>query len=273
MEYKIVEGRVQTRALEYHIIDHCNLRCNQCCSYSPFLKSWLCKPDQFETDLLRVKNCVQPTFLKIVGGEPLLHPDLPQLLEIAHKVGIAPKISVTTNGHLLDRLPEDSWKSFQMLTVSVYPDPQLGNEKIRWINAKAKENNITVSWKIQDKFVNLNRETVATYEEAKETYQGCWIHHRCNSIKGGRFYSCTRPQYLQKLAVNSEVFLEDGVELAAYDDETLPLVVLKHLQSSEPIRACFVCKGGQSSLDTQRQLSPSEVKTEKNRLIELCKTI
>ena len=30
MEYGILEGKVQTRALEYHIADHCNLRCDHC---------------------------------------------------------------------------------------------------------------------------------------------------------------------------------------------------------------------------------------------------
>ncbi len=78
MEYKIVNGRVETRALEYHIVDHCNLRCDQCCSFSPMLKSWQVDPDQFEKDLLQVGKFVAPSFLKIVGGEPLLHPELPR---------------------------------------------------------------------------------------------------------------------------------------------------------------------------------------------------
>src|SRR4051812_37795747 len=83
MRYKITDGRVQTRALEYHIVDHCNLHCDQCCSFSPILPKWACDPETFRKDLLKIKTALAPQFLKIVGGEPLLHPRLVELLTIA----------------------------------------------------------------------------------------------------------------------------------------------------------------------------------------------
>src|SRR5689334_21031840 len=46
-EYRIVNGKVQTRALEYHVADHCNLHCDHCCSFSPILKKWLADPATF----------------------------------------------------------------------------------------------------------------------------------------------------------------------------------------------------------------------------------
>lgn len=273
MEYKIIDGKVQTRALEYHIIDHCNLRCDQCCSFSPMLKAWCVTPEQFEKDLKLVAQYVQPTFLKIVGGEPLLHPQLPELLQIARRVGIAPKVSVTTNGHLLKKLSEAAWESFEMLTVSIYPSPPLSKEHLKWVRTKAAQHNISVSWKTQDKFVNMNRAEKASDEVARATFNGCWIHHRCNSIKNSRFYSCTRPQYIQKFAPNASLFEEDGVDLHAHAPEELPLLIKAHLESTEPINSCYLCKGGQSNLSTQKQMSRQMIQDELHTLRGICSEI
>ncbi len=273
MDYKIVNGRVQTRALEYHIVDHCNLRCAQCCSFSPMLKFWQVDPDQFEKDLIQVGKVVEPSFLKIVGGEPLLHPELPRLLKIAKKTGISKKISVTTNGHLLTKLADEAWNEFEMLTVSIYPSPPLSKDLLKWIRQKATDHGISVSWKTQDKFVNLNRSEKATYEEAKKTFQGCWIHHRCNSVKDGRFYSCTRPQYIQRMAANPQTFKEDGIDLHAHNESALAILIKQHLESSEPINSCYLCKGGQSTLSTQQQMSPQEIKSQRETILNICSQI
>gem|GEM_PF-5044876 len=42
---------MQTRALEYHVTDTSNLRCDHRCSYSPILEKWCADPAQFEKDL------------------------------------------------------------------------------------------------------------------------------------------------------------------------------------------------------------------------------
>ena len=42
--YDVVDGRVRTRALEAHVIDHCNLKCAECCSLSPLLPPWFARP-------------------------------------------------------------------------------------------------------------------------------------------------------------------------------------------------------------------------------------
>ena len=98
MEYGIEDGRVRTRALEYHIADHCNLRCDHCCSFSPILKKWFADPDEFERDLSAVGRVVRPEFVKIVGGEPLLHPQLERLLIIAKSLAVGPRIQFRHGG-------------------------------------------------------------------------------------------------------------------------------------------------------------------------------
>lgn len=266
MDYKIINNRVQTRALEFHIVDHCNLRCDHCCSFSPLLKKWTVDLKQFEEDLINVKRVVEPQFLKIVGGEPLLHPELEELLVIAKRVNVSPNVSLTTNGFLLEKLSQKSWDLITMLTVSLYPEPALPKEILKYAATQAKKRNIKVSWKTQDKFTCLDRVERATYEDAKYTFQGCWIRHRCNSIKNGRFYCCTRPQYIQKFAQNGEEFLNDGILLADSNDAKLSIELKNHLEGSEPLNSCFICHGGHAPLDTHSQLTGKEISRKRERL-------
>jgi GTP 3',8-cyclase len=272
-QYRIADGRVRTRALEYHIADHCNLRCDHCCSFSPILKKWFADPETFERDLTAVRRVVAPEFVKIVGGEPLLHPELERLLVIAKGLAVAPRIQLTTNGLLIERLTARGWESISMLAVSLYPEPSLPKELIRFIAREAAARRIEVSWKMQDKFTCLDRTDLAGYEDAKSTFEGCWIRHRCNSIRNGRFYCCTRPQYVQKFASEPSRFLEDGIRVDDPNEVALAHRIKEHLERTEPLHSCFLCNGGDARLDTNRQLTTIEVRRKREGLTELAGAI
>lgn len=269
MDYPIIGGKVRTRALEYHVTDHCNLRCDHCCSFSPILRKWSADPADFERDLRAVRRAVAPEFVKIVGGEPLLHPELERLLAIAKELDVAPRIQLTTNGVLLDRLTPRGWDSIDMLAVSLYPEPALDRSRLRWIARQAAQRHIEVSWKVQDKFTCLDRNSAASHDVATRVFRECWIRHRCNSIKNGRFYCCTRPQYVQKFAPSPELFREDGVPVDDPDAAALALRIKAHLERSEPLHSCFLCNGGNAPLETNRQLTTIEVQGKRERMTAL----
>jgi cyclic pyranopterin phosphate synthase len=273
MEYQIIGGRVQTRALEYHIADHCNLRCDHCCSFSPILKKWFADPDEFESDLRSVGRVVRPEFLKIVGGEPLLHPELERLLVTAKSLAVGHRIQLTTNAFLIDRLTARGWDSLDMIAVSLYPEPALPKERIRFIAREGRRRNIEINWKVQDQFTCLDRTEVASYADAARTFQQCWIRHRCNSIRRSRFYCCTRPQYVQKFATDSRPFLDDGIAVDDPDVEALGLRIKRHLEQSEPLHSCFLCQGGCAPLDTNRQLSAHAIVEKRHNMVLLSELI
>lgn len=273
MEYAIVDGKVQTRALEYHVADHCNLHCDHCCSFSPILKKWFADPVEFESDLRAVRRVVAPQFLKIVGGEPLLHPELERLLVIAKSLAVGPHIQLTTNAFLIERLTPRGWDSLDMVAVSLYPEPALPKSLIRFIAREGRKRNIEVNWKVQDRFTCLDRTEMSDHAEAARTFQECWIRHRCNSIKHGRFYCCTRPQYIQKFAANPELFREDGIPVNDSDARALAVRIQQHLEQTEPLHSCFLCQGGCAPLDTNRQLTASAVAQKRDQMVRLSELI
>ena len=82
----------------------CNLRCPYC--HNPELVSGSLPPDliQKETVLQHLEK--RKSILGgvcITGGEPLLHPELPDLIESIHSLGL--KVKVDTNGTRPDKLP------------------------------------------------------------------------------------------------------------------------------------------------------------------------
>ena len=94
--------KVKIRALEYHITDHCNLNCAGCSHFSPLAKERYASLDKFEENLIQLKKWnFEIGQFNLLGGEPLLHPQIRDFIEVALKY-LDAQIVVKTNGILLD---------------------------------------------------------------------------------------------------------------------------------------------------------------------------
>jgi len=254
--YPIVGGRICTRSLEVHIVDHCNLRCADCCSLSPILPKWLIDPADLARDLAFAEKALAPKWFKLVGGEPLLHPAIDECLAVARGAGIAGRVSVTTNGFFLPRMSARFWELAQALTISLYPQPALPSETIEEISRRAEAHGIPINWKKQDRFVQMDRHRPREDEDAtRAIYLGCWLRRRCHILSRGRFYTCTRPAHLQTLL--GDQYLEDGILL--HDRAELMPEIHSYLHREDAIRACAVCEGGHAPDAPHRQMTPGQV--------------
>jgi cyclic pyranopterin phosphate synthase len=257
-DYEIVAGRVLTRSLEVHIVDHCNLRCHACCSLSPYLPKWFIDPADLERDLRLACSALAPQYLKLVGGEPSLHPALDECLAVARRVLIAPVVSVTTNGFLLPRASDRFWQLTQALTISLYPHPRLPDETISLIEKRAGEFGIPINWKQQGEFVEMDiDEPRADASVTRNIYHDCWLRRRCHIVSHGRFYTCTRPPHFETFYGNDAGFRDDGLVLETGPDMAGRLRA--YLQRPEPLKACSLCQGGSAPSRPHRQMSAAEV--------------
>ena len=253
LDYAVVDGRVQTRSLEAHIVDHCNLACAECCSYSPHLPSWCAEPVDLERDLRLAARFVAPTVFKLVGGEPLLHPRISEMAKVAADSGIAPRISLTTNGLLLGRMDDDFWRYLDAVTVSLYPKPILPESTIELANERADRFGVELNWKKQEHFVVMNRSPRRSDKsESAEIFKRCWLRERCHLIKAGHFYTCTRPPHLMTLMGDDESYLGDGFSLL--DPGRGVDELLDYLTRDQPLEACDHCHGGDSEMRPHRLL-------------------
>ncbi len=257
--YRVEGGRVQTRSLEAHVVDHCNLTCAECCSLSPLLPEWYASPESVEHDLRMAARVLQPRVFKIVGGEPLLHPALVELIERVRGTGIAPVISVTTNGIRLGEMCDAFWRAVDALTISRYPKPPLSADLIAHVERQAARFDVQLNWKVQDVFTTMNRAQPADHEEARRIYQDCWIRERCHMIRDGMFYTCTRPAHFHTLYAGARDFHADGLPLR--DDASLLDALLAYLNREAPLDACLECRGGSAPVAPHRILKRIEVDT------------
>src|ERR1043166_4299368 len=193
MRYLVEEGRALTHSLELHVVDHCNLRCRECCTLSPLLPERAADPEELRADLDLARRVLRPEILKISGGEPVLHPRLEECLRVARESGTARLVSMTTNGHLLQKMAERCWELLDHLTVSLYPSAPLSEERLDWIRARCATRGIELKEKRQDEFEELTVESPMDDASTTRVFEACWMTRRCHLLRRGVFYTCTRP--------------------------------------------------------------------------------
>jgi cyclic pyranopterin phosphate synthase len=253
--YSLVDGRVRTRSLESHIVDHCNLRCAACCSLSPHLPKWEVDPAALAEELRLARPALAPTWLKLVGGEPLLHSRLMECIAVAKAADIAEIVSLTTNGFLLPRQPDEFWEALDAMTISLYPQPALPRGTIDHIMARAEQFKVRLNWKKQDSFVQMDRdEPCADEAENAAIWDKCWLRHRCHMIREGHFYACTRPAHFGSFFDQDP--RGDGVLL--HEGATLAEEIKTYLERPQPLEACAHCLGGNAPELPHRQLKAGE---------------
>lgn len=260
IRYDIARGRVQTRSLEAHVVDHCNLTCWGCCSLSPFLPEWTVRPEDLRRDLKLARRVLAPRIFKLVGGEPLLHPRLLECLKITRASGIAPMVSVTTNALLLPRMDDAFWDLVDALTISLYPKPPLPEEAREAIEARAEENGVSLNWKVQREFVDMTRdEREADERITREVWRACWLRRRCHLLRDGWFYTCTRPVHFDSFYGGKTDFgTADGVKL--HEGPDLLEELYAALVREEPLKSCALCRGGDAEMKPHHLLSGREVR-------------
>jgi GTP 3',8-cyclase len=256
--YAVEGGRVHTRSLEAHVVDHCNLTCAECCSLSPLLPPRLTPPAALAEDLALAAKVLAPRTFKLVGGEPLLHPEIVELVAVARRSGLAPRVSLTTNGLLLPRMPDALYEQLDALTISRYPSPTLPAALVAEVEAKAARFGVRLNWKHQDAFVTMSlpRRRDDGDPATAAVWSRCWLRERCHLVRDGRFYTCTRPVHLASWLGPGHEPSGDGLSLAGCDADTL----LAYLRREPPLSACAHCAGGDAAMAPHRLMPAAELK-------------
>jgi len=170
-------------------------------------------PAQIERDLEAAKRIMHAGDYRLIGGEPTLHPQLLDIIDIAKASGVSDTVSVWTNGMLLDKLPESFWQKVDGIAVTVYPKLQ----KLDWIHQKVAETGI----RYQE--VNHNGKFNRTFSalphgDTQEQYANC-IYRSCNEYDNGWFYHCNNASFISRLLMGLPEGT-DGINLyTATEDE------------------------------------------------------
>ncbi|MCM1235338.1 MAG: radical SAM protein [Ruminococcus flavefaciens] len=188
---------LQKLQYEVHLVDHCNLNCQMCDHFSPLAKKNFLSPQEYEKDVIRLAEIFenQAKYIRLLGGEPLLHPDIIKFFQISRLHFPDTSLELYTNGLLLPTQNSDFWNACQKFSVIIYVTKypidfeysksdllaQYYNVKLIYVNQRDEV--IKTSWCLP-----LD---ITGKQDSVESFSKCDMGNVCIFLKNGCLYPCT----------------------------------------------------------------------------------
>jgi hypothetical protein len=205
-----------------------------CNHFVALTKPTFAKPAQIEHDLTRLSKIAHVERWAVLGGEPLLHPDLLEILEICRYSGICDQVEVETNGDLLHTMEPIFWQSFDWLRLTIYPGKEPDMDMIR---SRCSEYGITLETKViaNDPFVAPLK---AQPGNGQQTFDTCWYKTYCRTLDDGWFYICCTAGFIPGVILDIDKHT-DGISLDGLTEDALRA----YLNRKDALVSCDVCHG------------------------------
>ena len=236
---------------EIHLAEHCNLNCAGCDHFSSIAEPELVSVEEFTRDMKRMGELFghDCTRIYLIGGEPLLHPDIITLMKITRENFTSGDITIYTNGILLPQKGADFWQACHDnnigILISSYPI-KLDKDKI---NDAAKKFAVRISWGFAPK--NALKEStfivspidISGKGDPKKSFARCLESNACITLKHGKLFTCVFAAHVhhfsKKFGIDIPITEADCIDIYKESDGN---EILKKL--NRPIPACRFCSGG-----------------------------
>ncbi len=182
--------------IEFHIVEHCNLNCKGCIHFSPLAEKSCVSIKKFESDVKKLAEITngQIREIHILGGEPLLHPELNKILKITRAHFKNSQIRLISNGILILKMNISFWQIMKNnnihLSVTEYP-LNIDYKKISYLTKK---------YNVEFSFYALSKENsqwhfpidVTGSQDEIYSYENCRKRNNCTNINiiDGKLYMC-----------------------------------------------------------------------------------
>jgi len=231
--------------LETNVTIACQHRCIACNHFVPLqthrFKESMLDPGTLARDLTHFGRVAHVDAWAAIGGEPLLHPELVDLLAIARASGVADSIEVWTNGRLVLKMAPEFWDVTDVLVVSAYPGT-LSDVEIAAIQLVCEGNGTDLIVKDERKFPNFTRLLERAPSDAKTTlekYRACWFKTHSRVLDDGYFYKCCTSPFVGPL-LQGRPKGADGIKV---DEHLTAAAMLAYLHDEKPLEGCTLCAG------------------------------
>ena len=235
------------RHIEFPIVYHCNLNCAYCDHFAPLAPEYFMPLEVFKKDILKLKELTNGKIdeILLLGGEPLLHPDIEKFLEIARENFPDAFLKILTNGLLLKCKDEDFWNEIARSKTEIRITNYVLYNKVidlNYINKISKKYNVScLVYSPTKKFdlVNLSKNKKCNL---KQKYNSCSRKIETALLDNGILYSCCIAQGIQKFF--NKKFPKYAIPFA--QDDTLDIHKVQSLQEildflEKPKTYCTYC--------------------------------
>ncbi len=183
--------------VELHISDKCNLNCKGCSHFSPLYSDLNASFDKKMNDVRSLKKLFDNIFrIDILGGEPLLNPELKQYVEALRTELPETFIQIYTNGLLVPKLKDDVLKAIYenniCISISEYRPT---HNMIENIKHRLDGYNIRYHIAAYDEKQKFNI-PISTSDNSK--YPRLCISDGCITVSDGKISRCPTLMYIER---------------------------------------------------------------------------
>ena len=181
--------------LEFHIADHCNMNCKYCEHYSGLVKTpKFTDLKRFTRDLEQLHKFIDDIgTIRILGGEPLLNPEVNEYVKLCRRLYPFANIFVVTNAILLPKMSDEFFNTLKEnragIHISLYPPLE---SKMPAIKKLLQEKGVWFSVSDEPAKIFTIKQTLTRHEHKREVFLQCFQSH-CHNIYEGKISACFLP--------------------------------------------------------------------------------
>jgi len=239
------------RFVDINVVDHCNLNCKYCANFCPLAPESFLDPAAYDSVLERfaVLTGGKVGTIRLLGGEPLLHPALNEIMAITRRRFPGSRIDLVTNGLLLLKMPGTFWSGTPgscrecgaVVAISHYPIA-LNYPKIR---ETARRHGVKTLYGRKSRGMYKWVLDPGGGQDAFRSHAHCFRASQCavldiSPARRGRLYACSVPPWIKyfnayfkkDLSVSKDDYLD--IDRARSLDEILAFL-------AKPVPFCRYC--------------------------------
>jgi molybdenum cofactor biosynthesis enzyme MoaA len=178
-----------------NILDHCNLRCKGCDHFAPIAEERFVSLDNIRKDLAQISTILSGEVKRIgvMGGEPLLHPQLKEILISTRLYFPNTLIQLVTNGLLLLGQDEEFWlicRGNNIIIVNTKYPINLDYEAIKKTAAAHGVVFEHYGYTGITKFSHKITLDIEGIQDPEKSFAECFHANRFPLLMDGKLYSC-----------------------------------------------------------------------------------
>jgi hypothetical protein len=179
--------------MEFHLTDHCNLNCKGCGHFSSLAPPHFADIQQYERDIKRLSKLFRNIHtIRLMGGEPLLHPDPAAFITATRKHFPKSDVRLVTNGLLLPKASAEFWnacrKANVAIDVTVYPPLKSRLPALQLLCSSEKVPLRTIETGMFHAGLNLRGDS-----DQDEAFNVCHKSYNCPFLCNGHLHICVVP--------------------------------------------------------------------------------
>lgn len=250
---------------EIHLVEHCNLNCKGCDNFSPLAEKEFTDINIFNNDFKRLSEIFnnEAERILLLGGEPLLHPQINEFLSSARKYFPSAKIELVTNGMLLLQQNDQFWKSCKDNNIVVMNTKYPINLDFDKIEKLAASNDVIFKYfggtgEIQKTLFCLPMDLEGK-QDVQKNFIKCHRANNCISLVDGKLFTCTIAPNIRHFNkyFNKNLIVSEHDYIDIYKAQSKQQI-LKFL--SKPIPFCKYCNIEKTSGNLNWEVSKKDIK-------------